>query len=176
MKSKKFFKLVLAAVLLLSVFAAACSDGDDDDNFAGAEVVLLGTDAAKAQQQVAAAIYRYNQIGEAAFDEISDSSGPFIDGEIYVYVLTPEGVNRAHAANPSLVGDDLFELEDSEGVKIVQGIIETANSGGGWALYRFGNPVTGNEEPKNSWVVPHDGFIFGSGDYVTEAEFEELRN
>ncbi len=174
MQTKRLMWLALTSVIALCLLAAACGN-DDDSSFAGTELVLRGTDADKAQQQVAAAIYRYNQIGEAAFDEISEADGPFIEGEIYVYVINPAGVVLAHAANPSLVGQDLSDLEDSDGTLIIQGILDAANEGGGWALYRFSNPVSGNEEPKDSWVVPYDGHVFGSGDYLTEAEFEELQ-
>lgn len=170
MKSR-LVKLALAAAIPLCLIAAACSS--DDNSYEGTSIVLTGTDLDKAKQQVAAAIYRYNQIGEDAFDEISDSDGPFRDGEIYTFVVTPGGVVRAHAGDPNLVGDDLSDVEDSDGSRVIEGIIDAASSTGGLATYRFSNPATGQEEPKDSWVVLHDNLIFGSGDYITEAEWSQ---
>lgn len=123
-------------------------------------------DAAKiVKQQVAAAIARYQEVGRQVFDEISKTDGDYIDGELYVFVLNAGGVSLAHAANPSLVGQNLYNLQDSTGAFIVQGILETASPEGAWGDYLFENPLTGNEEPKRSWVVKHDGLIFGSGYY-----------
>ena len=164
-------KLALVVAIPLCLFAAAC--GSDDNSYEGTSIVLSGTDLDKAKQQVATAIYRYNQIGEDAFDEISDADGPFIDGETYTFVITPEGVLRAHAADPDLVGDDLSETIDSDGSYVIEGISQAASSAGGLATYRFNNPATGEEEPKNSWVVLHDNLIFGSGDHITEAEWAQ---
>ena len=168
---KYFLKIVLALAIPVVLAAAAC--GSDGNSYEGTSVVLSGNDLDKAKEQVAAAIYRYNQIGDDAFDEISDTDGSFIDGEIYTFVITTEGIVRAHAANPDLVDDDISDLEDSDGSMVTQGIIDAASPQGGLATYRFTNPVTGEEEPKDSWVVLHDGLIFGSGDYITEAEWSQ---
>ena len=167
---KHFLKIVLTLAIPAVLAAAACSSGN---SYEGASVVLTGSDLDKAKEQVAAAIYRYNQIGDDAFDEISDTDGSFIDGETYTFVITTGGVVRAHAANPDLVGDDISDLQDSDGSLVTQGIIDAASAQGGLATYRFNNPVTGEEEPKDSWVVRHDGLIFGSGDYITEAEWSQ---
>lgn len=163
-------KIALALVVPVCLVAAACGSGN---SYEGTDIVLTGTDLDKAKEQVAAAIYRYNQIGDDAFDEISDTDGSFIDGEIYAFVITAEGVVRAHAANPDLVGDDISDLADSDGSLVTQGIIDAASPQGGLATYRFNNPATGEEEPKDSWVVLHDNLIFGSGDYITEAEWSQ---
>ena len=165
------FKIALALAVSVCLVAAAC--GSDGNSYEGTDIVLTGTDLDKAKEQVAAAIYRYNQIGNDAFDEISDTDGSFIDGETYTFVITTGGVVRAHAANPDLVGDDISDLEDSDGSAVTQGIIDVASSQGGLATYRFTNPATGEEEPKDSWVVLHDNLIFGSGDYITEAEWSQ---
>ncbi len=165
--TKKLLKLTLLLAASLALLASACGGGNKYEDSA---VVLLGSDEDKAQQQVSAAIYRYNQIGTDAFGEISDPEGPFISGEIYAFVVDPTGVTMAHAANPDLVGENLYDLQDSDGHYIVRGIIDRASAGGGWVTYKFTNPVSGNEEPKRTWVVPHDGLIFGSGDYFSQQD------
>ena len=124
------------------------------------------------KDQVAGAIERYEAVGSAAFEEIT-SSGDYIDGEMYVFVGAPDGVILAHAANPDLVGQDLYDLQDSTGAYIVRGILDTATPDGAWTTYRFTNPTTGEEEPKHTWAVLNDGLVFGSGRYVNEAELAQ---
>jgi len=124
------------------------------------------------KDQVAGAIERYEAVGSAAFEEIT-SSGDYIDGEMYVFVGAPDGVILAHAANPDLVGQDLYDLQDSTGAYIVRGILDTATPDGAWTTYRFTNPITGEEEPKHTWAVLNDGLVFGSGRYVNEAELAQ---
>ena len=41
-------------------------------------------------------------------------------------------------------------MEDGEGI---------------WAEYTFNNPATNMEEAKISWIVSHNGYLFGSGYY-----------
>ena len=124
------------------------------------------------KDQVAGAIEHYEAVGSAAFEEIT-SSGDYIDGEMYVFVGAPDGVILAHAANPDLVGQDLYDLQDSTGAYIVRGILDTATPDGAWTTYRFTNPTTGEEEPKHTWAVLNDGLVFGSGRYVNEAELAQ---
>jgi len=37
---------------------------------------------------------------------------------------------------------------------------------GAWVDYFRVNPQSGKDEPKSSWVVLHDGYIFGCGVYI----------
>ena len=127
---------------------------------------------AQVKDQVAAAIKRYEEVGEAALGEIT-SSGDYINGEVYVFVGDAEGVILAHAANPDLAGQNLYDLQDSTGAFIVRGILDAATPDGAWTTYRFANPITGQEEPKHTWAVAHDGLVFGSGYYINEAELAQ---
>ena len=40
-----------------------------------------------------------------------------------------------------------------------------ATEEGGWVTYTYVNPATGNVEKKHSWIIRHDGLLFGSGWY-----------
>ena len=122
---------------------------------------------------VADAIALYDQAGDDAFDLISDPDGGFIDGEFYVFVLSTSGTVYAHS-NPDLLGQDIFDLQDSQGVYVVRGVLNSATASGGWSEYRFTNPASQVEEPKRSWSVLHDGVVFGSGYYITEAEWAQI--
>ena len=40
-----------------------------------------------------------------------------------------------------------------------------ATTNGAWVDYRWEDPLTGKVVPKSSWVVLHNGYIFGCGIY-----------
>ena len=98
-------------------------------------------------------------------------------GSIYLFVLTTEGTAIFHAENPDLEGQDLYDLEDANGVKFVQEFIAVAAEGGGYVEYLWPDPlVEGDEEigsPKVSYVIPYaalgQNFILGSGFYPESA-------
>ena len=49
-----------------------------------------------------------------------------------------------------------------------------STSDGGWVSYVFNNPDIGDLQSKHSWVVRHDGLIFGSGWYTADASYTEF--
>ena len=49
---------------------------------------------------------------------------------------------------------------------MTRGILDAATTDGAWTIYRFTNPATGREQPKHSWVVSHNGLVFGAGYYT----------
>ena len=56
------------------------------------------------------------------------------------------------------------DLVDSAGYNYGADFARTT-SDGEWVDYMFRNPTTDEEQPKHSWVVRHDGLVFGSGWY-----------
>ena len=98
-------------------------------------------------------------------------------GSIYLFVLSPGGVMLFHAENKDLEGQDLIDLEDADGVKIIQGLLAAAAEGGGYLEYLWPDPaVEGDEEsgsPKVSYVIPYTALgqdlILGSGFYPESA-------
>ena len=99
--------------------------------------------------------------------------GRWRHGSIYVFVLLPDGTLLFHGANPDLDGQNIYESEDSNGVKYTQELLAAAVDGGGYVEYLFDNPaIEGDEEsgsPKVSYVVPFSAFgqdaVVGSGFY-----------
>ena len=87
------------------------------------------------------------------------------DGENYLFILDENGVLIAHL-NQELLGRDVhtsFGI-DVDGNRFGLRMLE-ATSEGAWIDYVYLNPHTGFRELKHSWVVRHDGLIFGSGWY-----------
>ena len=57
-------------------------------------------------------------------------------------------------------------LMDSRGKAYGKALLAGATAEGAWVDYSRVNPQSGKDEPKSSWVVLHDGYIFGCGVYV----------
>ena len=88
-----------------------------------------------------AAAYFYANGREAAFALISNPKGPFIRGDIYMFVYDFKGVCVAHGENAALIGQDLIDLVDSRGNHVVRGLIDVARrgKGRGWFEYIWRN-------------------------------------
>ena len=83
----------------------------------------------------------------------------------YPFVLHPtDDTVVAHGSNPDRIGATSRSLTDADKPKAVT-LAELQEGTGTWVVYIFNNPVTGMEEYKRSWLVMHDGYIFGSGYY-----------
>ncbi len=103
---------------------------------------------------------------EKAFAEFSNPAGSFKDRDLYIMVYDMKGVNRAHGANPKLIGKDLLELKDADGTYIVKSFIDTGKSKGkGWVDYKWPNPVSKAIEAKSTYIEKHDDVLIGAGIY-----------
>ncbi len=105
------------------------------------------------------------------------AEGTWKQGSIYLFVIALNGTVFFHGVNPDLEGQNLIDLEDSNGVKITQSLIAAAAEGGGYVEYLWDNPaVEGDEEtgsPKVSYAIPYSAlgqdFLLGSGFYPEPA-------
>ena len=62
--------------------------------------------------------------------------------------------------NPKLVGMNMWESADPDGVKFTQAAIKIGETtGSGWQNYRFTNPVSKKIEPKQTWVQKAGEFV-----------------
>ena len=94
-----------------------------------------------------------------------------IDYSGYFFVYTMEGVNVAYGPDPSREGTDMIDFQDATGVYIVQQAIQMLEAEGeGYLDYVWENPVTGEVEPKRSYlklIEPLDMYV-GSGVYLEQ--------
>jgi hypothetical protein len=106
---------------------------------------------------------------EAALKEFSNPKGKFVrdKGELYIYAYDFKCVCLAHGATPDLVGKDLTEKKDSQGMLVIQALRDTAaKDGKGFVEYRWQDPATGKENRKLGYVVKIDDSLWlGSGIY-----------
>ena len=110
------------------------------------------------------AISRYKSDGRDAtitYYNTADS----VDGQWYIYIVDEDDLVLSHAPSPSLVGTtDIKDLVGQDGYEWGKELAK-ATQAGHWVEYAWVNPATDAEETKRSWVIRHDGLIFGSGYY-----------
>ncbi len=112
---------------------------------------------------VAQAIDYYNQHGrEAALDFYNTPES--VEGQWYIFILDENDLVVAHL-NPDRLGARGDEVTAPDGYPFGRMVNAVASPHGAWVDYPLINPVSGQAEIKHSWVVRHDGLIFGSGWY-----------
>jgi len=104
---------------------------------------------------------------EKALAEFTNPDGEFKRGELYIYAYDFSGNVLAHGGDSTLVNQNLIEYEDPNGIKVIQELVEIAQtSGSGWLSYTWENPETGKQESKLGYVVKvDDSWFLGSGTY-----------
>lgn len=145
--------------------------------FAGAALIALAVQgqalagdtgsAAEAMEMVKKAGEYLKANGkEKAMAEFSNPKGTFKDRDLYIMVYDMNGNNLAHGANPKLIGKNLIELKDTDGVYLIKSFIETAKGKGkGWVDYKWPNPVSKAIESKSTYVEKHGEVLIGAGIY-----------
>lgn len=118
--------------------------------------------AAYTKHTVEQAIDRYQREGrQATLDHYRDPAS--VDGSWYVFIIDGDGYTIAHY-NPDRLYMDPALRVDVTGHFYGDELL-SATEEGKWVNYYFLNPETGEEQEKHSWVVLHDGLLFGSGWY-----------
>lgn len=92
------------------------------------------------------------------------------DGYFFAYDI--RGINLVHPRQTELVGRNLWDRQDSEGLPVIQRLIEVAASGEGFLQYRWNKPSTGQETAKLGHVIQLErwGWIVGTGIYLDDVE------
>ncbi|MCV6627747.1 MAG: methyl-accepting chemotaxis protein [Cellvibrionaceae bacterium] len=92
------------------------------------------------------------------------------DGYIFVYDYL--GTNIATAPNRKLEGQNLIELKDKNGVRLIHELIEQARAGGGYVEYQWLKPSLGKDAPKLSYAIalPELQWMIGTGFYIDDID------
>ena len=152
--------LIIALVALFSPRGGSATDGVNAESASVAEV----RQPASTMSYVQRALDLYDSEGREA--AISHYNSPeSVDGEHYLFMLDASGTVLTHI-NPSLLGGDVrTDLgTDADGYRFGLAMLDATDEGR-WVDYVYLNPNTGFRELKHSWVIRHDGLIFGSGWY-----------
>ncbi|WP_157237809.1 response regulator [Desulfobacter curvatus] len=97
----------------------------------------------------------------------------YAKGEGYLFVFTDKGLVLLNRVQPELVGKNLSDSTDPNGIKVVQSLIGAAgNSGGGFVQYQWNKPSLGRGVPKISFARKLNdwGWVIGSGLYLDDIE------
>ena len=149
--------LGIAATLLCAARQAAFAGAHSTPEEAKAEAQSM-------VEKAAALITKDGQ--DKAFAVIDDPTGPFVDGELYVFVTSFEGVTLAHGVNKALIGKNLFNVKDADGKLFVQAMIELAKAQGeGWIDYKWPNPTSKKIEAKTTFIKRVGDVYVGCGIY-----------
>lgn len=145
------------AVAALVIGILALRDGDTD-------APAKGNAPAYTVWLVEQALERYEREGlDATLDHYNSRAS--VDGPWYVFIVNEEGLLTGHwdaeVRGQSLIGPI---GTDVTGYEFGRAMV-AAGEEGRWVTYVFTNPETGQHQRKHSWVVRHDGHLFGSGWY-----------
>jgi len=88
----------------------------------------------------------------------------------YFFVYSSDGINIAHPKEPFRVGKNWWDLESDTGEKIVQILIENAQTGDGFHRYKWSKPSTNAKVDKMSYSVFLDKWqwMLGTGVYLDD--------
>ncbi|KEA65696.1 Sensor histidine kinase [Marinobacterium lacunae] len=116
-----------------------------------------GTNRAKAQAEVKRILH------DMTFGE---------DG--YFFAYDADGVNLVHPIQPELVGRNLMDIQDKNGVYVIRELMAAAHEGGGYRRYLWQKPSREEIEEKISYVVtiPEWGWMMGTGLYIDDISRE----
>ncbi|GAA3909737.1 hypothetical protein GCM10022228_20650 [Halomonas cibimaris] len=94
------------------------------------------------------------------------------DGDNYVWAYDYDGTSTVRGGDAGFVGTNRYDMQDQDGTYIVQDLIETGRSGGGFYRYRWEHPQTGEVGPKQSYImnIPALGWVMGAGVYTHDIE------
>ncbi|HXA46335.1 MAG TPA: cache domain-containing protein [Burkholderiaceae bacterium] len=113
-----------------------------------------GSDA-EAEAMVKKAVALIKSAGpEKAYKAFTDHpDGAFKDRDLYVFVYDFDGVCLAQGANSKMVGKNLIDIKDIDGVPFIKGEIDLVkNKKKGWyGPYKFNNVATQSIEIKKSY-------------------------
>jgi len=129
---------------------------------------MLERSKQKAKDWVAKAIEFYKASGrEIALAEFTNPKGPFVQDDMYIFVLDSKGNMVAHGVNEKYTDKSFVDLKDSTGKTFIREIIEGANANGsGWVEYQWYNPVNKETKPKSLYFEKIDDLIICSGIYI----------
>ncbi|MDM0112717.1 cache domain-containing protein [Variovorax sp. J22R133] len=189
MKPKAKILLLAVAPLLLAIATIGALLAVETDHLERrqAEVleeVLLNTKREELRNYVALALtsidnlYRAGRDDEAAKEQAKAILADMNFGDDgYFFVYDKEGQTLVHPRQPDLVGQNLWNRKDSDGVYMIRELIARAHEGGGFTRYQWPKPSTGRTERKLGYSVelPRWGWMLGTGIYLDDVDAAAAR-
>jgi signal transduction histidine kinase len=94
------------------------------------------------------------------------------DEDGYIFAFSYDGTTMVHAGQPQLVGENLIDMQDTDGTKVIAELIKAARTGGGFVEYRWHKPSEDAEFPKLSYAtnINELGWMIGTGFYIDDID------
>ncbi len=143
------------------------------------EQTLLGTKRDELRSYVELALTSIANLYEAGRDDEAAKeqakavlSSMQFGNDGYFFVYTADGLNLVHPRQPELIGQNLRNMRDKDGVWVIRELLERAAEGGGFTRYQWPKPSTGRVTPKLGYSValPRWGWMLGTGIYLDDVE------
>jgi cytochrome c len=135
----------------------------------GAGIALAGERGSQeeAKALLDKAIGHVNQVGaDHAYADFSRPDGGFVDRDLYVFCVDMEGKMLAHGNNTALIGRNVIEMRDPDGVQMVKESIRILNSSGAGTInFKWPNPISKKIEAKSAFIARVKGDWCGVGYY-----------
>lgn len=90
----------------------------------------------------------------------------------YFFVFDASGRNLLHPRQPELQGQDLWDLQDPQGVHVIRELIARAHEGGGYVRYLWEKPSARTLKPKLAYAIslPRWNMMIGTGVYLDDIQ------
>ena len=117
--------------------------------------------------------------GEAAFKQFAVRGSRWLNGDLYLFAYTIDGVCVFHPITPELVGRNVLDLRDLHGKPIIQNVTDIGRKPGpdasGWVFYFWENQVQLTPSWKSTYVRKVLGpngktYVVGAGLYDIKVE------
>ncbi|TSE35254.1 methyl-accepting chemotaxis protein [Tepidimonas charontis] len=123
--------------------------------------------ADEAYQLVKKAVAHIQAVGyERAKEDFQNTHGPFVDRDLYIFVLDRAGTYHVMGLDRNKVGTRVHDAPGIDAERFMEDAWHRADQGGGWIEYNIINPVTGQVRAKSSYVEPlSQDLLIGCGAY-----------
>ena len=150
-KMKKWTALLVTGIVLISTLAAMAADRANDND---------------AVAMVKKASAHYKAAGASAYTDFTAPSQKFVDRDLYITAYDMDGNCLAHAQNIKLVGKNLMNMKDPDGVPFIKNRIELAKQNSTfWQDYKFTDPLTKEVLPKKVYCETVGATVICGGVY-----------
>jgi methyl-accepting chemotaxis protein len=130
--------------------------------------------ADEAMAMVRKAYELFRQVGyDQAFRDFHDKAGPYVDRDLYIFILDREGVYKMMGADRDKVGTRVSDVPGVNAAQLLADAWARAEKGGGWIEYNITSPTSGEVRGKSSFVLPIDADrLIGCGAYRSALKYE----
>lgn len=126
--------------------------------------LVTADEAEKMVKKAYAYITQYGK--EKAIAEFNNPNSEFVQGELFVFAMTYDGVLIAYGGNLNMVGKNMYDSKDVKGNYMSRDVINLAKTKGcGWHDYYFKNPHTDKVQLKSTYYQAVDDYYIGCGFY-----------